>query len=348
MIPVYYLFLLEKSKLRAIPLSFLILSFLILLSFGCVTAPSVDRARILPEQEVNALTLVKRAKDLAATGRHDLAEQDFRSAIRLLPKQSSVFNDLGVALMAQNRFSESGEMFQRAYQLDSSNAVALENYAKVLYRDREYFFSIVQFSKLIDLLYTKSEDEIKKSSGQVYGNAEFVNILRNMASANFALGYFDESLCLSNEALLRSPDLYQVGVHSRLLLTFEKVDECYTVLNNTITLLNGAVTPGMMLDYSITLYLRGDLDKAVETVDSALKNPQINSEEKKIAILTSYLILEAQKKDKEAESLAISTVENNIMLCDSQELMKNSYLPAGFEDQLKVVRGRVCKIQSSI
>lgn len=318
------------------------------LCFGCVTAPTVDRARILPDKEVTALTLVKRAKDFASTGRHDLAEQDLRSAIILLPKQSSVFNDLGVSLMAQNRYSEATEMFLRAVRLDANNAVALENYAKVLYRDKEYFFSLAQFNKLLDLLYSKSEEEIKKSSGQSYGNIEFVSILRNMASANLALGYYDEGLCLSNEALFRAPDLYQVGIHSRLLLSFERVNESYALLNNTVVGLNGAVTPGIMLDYAITLFLKRDLDKAAEAADSALKNPQINSEEKKVAILTSYLILNAQKKHKEAESLAASSVSANQHFCDSEQIMKNSYLPADFEDQLKVVRGRVCKIQDSM
>lgn len=326
----------------------LILYLVLCLSYGCVTAPNVDRARILPDEEVEALTVIKRAKDFASSGRHDLAEQELRKAIIKLPRQSSVFNDLGVALMSQSRYAESAQMFLHATKLDPGNAVALENYAKVLYLDQDYFSAIKQFNNLLDLLYSKTEEQILKSSGKIYADQEFVGILRNMASANFAMGYYDEALCLSNQALLKSPDLFQVGVHSRLLLLFGKIDETYGLLDNTVIGLNGAVPPGMMLDYAVTLFIKKDFEKAAVSADNALKNPQINSEEKSVAFLTSYLILSKQKKHKEAASLAATIINSNDRLCNSSQLMKNSYYPTTFEDQLNLVRGRICKIQSGV
>ncbi len=310
---------------------------------ACVTAPNVDRARILPDAEVAAVTIVKKAKDLSSSGRYDLAEQELRIAVKMLPNQSSVFNDLGVVLMSQSRYLEAADVFLQATDLDPYNAVALENYAKVLYKDGDYFSSLKQFDKLLDLLFSSSEEQIQKSTGKIYTNQDFVNILRSKASAYYALGYYDQSLCLSNEAMLKSPDIYQVGIHSRLLLSFDRVDESHQILENTINFLNGVVPPGMMLDYAVTLFLKKDYDKSATYTDNALKNPQINSVEKRIGLLTSYMILVMQKKDKEAENLAENMINNDEQLCSINQLMKNSYLPASFEDLLKLVRGRICK-----
>jgi len=314
--------------------------FLIALN-SCVTAPKVDSARILPNQELEVITKVKEAKQLLATGRSDLAEKELLLALEIAPNQSTIYNDLGVVMLGQSRFSQAEQMFLRALELDSNNAVAQENYAKTLFRKREYFFSIKEFEKLRNLLFSKSEQEIKQASGRSYTEKDLVNIDRNISSAYFALGILDEALCYSNSALIKSPDVYQAGVHSRMLMLKEDLDQSYNLLNNTVTGLNYSVPAGMLLDHSVNSFLKNKLQEAEQSIELAAKNPSISADDKILTLLSSYLYFVLLKKDNKANALQKNIEENSKNVCKFE--VKNSHMPVRFTKLLLAAQKKICR-----
>ncbi len=324
-----------------VKVKYFILIFLCFLQYSCVTAPKVDSARILPNTELEIITRVKEAKQLLASGRNDLAEKELLLALETAPRQSTIYNDLGVVMLSQSRYVQAEQMFKRAIELEANNAVALENYAKTLYRKREYFFSIKEFEKLLNLLFLSSEEEIKQASGRVYKEKDLVDINRNISSAYFALGMLDEALCYSNLALVKSPDVYQVSVHSRMLMLHEELEQSFSLINNTVVGLNYSVPAGMLLDHSVNLFLDNKLSGAEQSVGLALKKPSISYEDRILAQLSSYLFFISQRKYNKANTLQKSIEENSENVCKFEVI--NSHMPVRFVKLLSAVQNKICR-----
>ena len=315
--------------------------FILIFLCSCITAPKVDSARILPNKELAVITRVKEAKELLSSGRSDLAEKELLLALETAPYQSTIYNDLGVVMLSQTRYAQAEQMFSRALELDSNNAVALENYAKTLYRKREYFFSIKEFEKLLNLLFSQSEEEIKKASGRTYKEKDLVDIYRNISSAYFALGILDEALCNSNLALIKSPDVYQASVHSRMLMLHEKLEQSFSLINNTVVGTNYVVPAGMLLDHSVNLFLRNELTEAEQSISLALKSPSITHQDKILAQLSSYIFFFSQKKYNKANALQKSIKENSEDVCKFEVI--NSHMPVRFVKLLLAVQNKICQ-----
>jgi tetratricopeptide (TPR) repeat protein len=66
----------------------------------------------------------------SASGRYDPSERYFREQFRLSPNSSELFNNLGAYRLSQGKFDEAIDAFQRAAELDPTNAMALANLAK--------------------------------------------------------------------------------------------------------------------------------------------------------------------------------------------------------------------------
>ncbi|MCP4036992.1 MAG: tetratricopeptide repeat protein [bacterium] len=63
------------------------------------------------------------------TGHSELAVRDLREAARLAPEASEISNHLGLALAATGHHTEALAAFERAVDLDCSNAAAAQNLA---------------------------------------------------------------------------------------------------------------------------------------------------------------------------------------------------------------------------
>lgn len=62
-----------------------------------------------------------------ALGRLHQAERQLREAVKIDPKWPEAWNNLGVALMEQDKTSEASEVFRRAYALDNGQSDAIRD-----------------------------------------------------------------------------------------------------------------------------------------------------------------------------------------------------------------------------
>ena len=111
--------------------------------------PNDLESSYLPPEEANMLSTIQRGKDLALSGRLRLAEAEFRKALKLAPRLSTLHNDLGFVLLGLDRFSEAEDSFRRALELDLSNMTARDHLARTLYRQQRYLEAREEYEQII-------------------------------------------------------------------------------------------------------------------------------------------------------------------------------------------------------
>src|SRR5689334_11177497 len=118
---------------------------------SCVTPPEISSSQVLPNREVKLIGLIKRGKDYASGGRYELAEAEFRKALILEKNLSSLYNDLGYALQAQDRQDEAAACYRKAIELDPKNVIAHENLARLLYLQDDVEGGIREYETVLAL-----------------------------------------------------------------------------------------------------------------------------------------------------------------------------------------------------
>ncbi len=243
---------------------------LVCLVSACVTPPDVEDSQVIPNRELQLLSSLKKGKDYASAGRLELAEIEFRKAARLQPNLSSIYNDLGYTLMAQDRIDEAADAFQTAIKLEPRNVAAKENYARLLYTKGEVEKAIKEYEELLSIYFGLRREEVRKVLGKDYSEGDLAGIYRALSVASYSAGRYDEAICYSQKAL-NGPfkDFSQAGQHARLLLSLGLIPQAASYLHDVVVVWQ-AQTPGkMFIDYGLALLTLGQNAQARESFTRA-------------------------------------------------------------------------------
>jgi Flp pilus assembly protein TadD len=82
----------------------------------------LSAVELAPEQ---ARPHIQLGAELGRLGKHALAEQEFRQALRFNPDSIDARMDLGIALYKQEKFEEALKQFEEILQRNPGNATAL-------------------------------------------------------------------------------------------------------------------------------------------------------------------------------------------------------------------------------
>jgi tetratricopeptide (TPR) repeat protein len=102
------------------------------------------------------------------------AEKHFAKSSTFSASNTDVFNQWGKSLVEQRRYAEARDKFQKAYQLDSRNAEAIENMAELSMNTRQWNDAVIYAKKMQELKIGKSAAFIIAKSmyeQQNYGEA---------------------------------------------------------------------------------------------------------------------------------------------------------------------------------
>ncbi len=251
-------------RLRFVPVLFAALTF-----SSCVTPPEVVSSQVLPNREVKLVGYIKRGKDYANAGRFELAEVEFRKALRIEKNLSSLHNDLGYALQAQDRQEEAAASFRRAIELDPKNLAARENLARILYLQDDLDGGIREYETLLGVYQGMTKAEIKTALGKDYSPADFAQLYRSLATTYYRAGQYDEALCYSEKTLTGPVNFTQVGQHARLMLSLGMSQRAAAYLHDVISVWQGGTPGKLFIDYGIALIDTGDRTLARESLSRA-------------------------------------------------------------------------------
>jgi len=89
-------------------------------------------------------------QQLFAQGKIKNAEEAFKRAVKLWPKTSLYWSNLGLAYVEQNRLREALNVFKRALELDNRHSLALGGRAMVYTKQRKWEKSEIELQKALD------------------------------------------------------------------------------------------------------------------------------------------------------------------------------------------------------
>lgn len=305
--------------------------------------PNIDGSRVVPEKELALLSLLKQGKDFSSSGRHDLAEREFRKALKLAPENAKIYNDLGFVLQAQARFAEARRYYLLGLKREPQNVVLLENLARTLYSLGNIGESIRVYFDLLDLYHSLSADTLRIYLDAEFSDAEFVTVYRSIAMAQYALGRNDEAACYSALAYILGSNIYEAGRHSRLLFSMNKEAIALDVLRNTFIALQGNVPPKILLDYGIALFLSRDYQLAKASLSRVLQSSGGARVDRRTARLVLLLIsLEEGGGKQERETLYESLFEEDSKFCERSGLDRDDYWPLRLSRAVESLQTELC------
>jgi len=308
---------------------------------GCVVPPTSKQSVILPQGESAAIEAVRKGKAYIGTNRPELAEEQFRAALTLVKKSSSLWNDLGYSLQQQQRLPEAIRAYQEAINLDSQNIVAHENFGKVLYLAGDLDGSIKELDKALELASTLSLEAMRKSSGRAYDLGNRRELLRARATAEFQAGFGDEALCNSKAALAAGPtDFGQVSLHARLLLAAGFVGQAAAYLKDVIGVWQDGAPSPIFLDYGIATYALNQFEDSSAALERLVASKQSAGDEVKLGQL---LLLAIKKRNQ--SSIDLEKAREKLSpeeVCAERIVDRDGYWPANVSRDANQVINAVC------
>jgi len=310
---------------------------------ACVTPPRIENAQVVPEQELEVVSYINKGKRYAGSGRLDLAEVEFRNALRLRPNLSSLHNDLGFTLQAQDRPEEAAEMFRRAVQLEPRNLNARENLARILYAQGDTENSIKEFETLLSIYYGLQPREIKAVLGHEYTPSEIALIHRSLALAYYRFGAFDESICQSTEAV-KGPvgDFSQVGQHARLLLSLGRSQATANYLHDVIEVWQDQTPGRLFVDYALALMDINQKDLGRDALERSLKQKDLDEGDRRYVQLLIGINPPSGSRPSEVLPESIAENDEDGQFCKQVAVDPYGYWPVGVVTQAKSLLSRWC------
>lgn len=295
-------------------------------SSGCILPPENLQPSVIDSGELAFLSLARRGKENAQSGRMDLAELYLRKAAQLKDDEDFIYNDLGFALLGQNRSEEAIAMFQKAQELEPENLVVYLNLARAYYAANEIEKALAVYEELLEKHYYFPYINLDRTDVENLSEEALVDVLRNMSILYSLLGYIDESLCFSQRALDRAGNLDETIKHARLLLSFNKVHQASEMLRATITVRRGDVPPEVFLDYAVSLVAKHEDKLAAESLARVLSNELALQRSRTIARVLKYELLR-RSEESEAEEFFEEIIDESPELCEWDVERKYPYWP---------------------
>lgn len=312
---------------------------------ACIVPPSDLTPSVLPPAELEMVSSVKMAQDAILGAKPELAEERLRKVLR--KRKGGVYNDLGFALLAQDRPREAVQYFTLAIKTEEGFVTPWLNLARALYRNNELERAIKQLEALM------SWNESVKVSGLVLDAKKFPDkrvltpqeegiVYRNMSVIYYTMGFLDESYCFSEQALRIDPD-GQLGFHARLLLSLERVAEALPLTQAYVVKTRENASSSILFDYGVSLYVLGKTGLANEAFLKVLARGGL-AQEMRLAAKLAHLRLSLLNESEEKVDLAYQTfLDEEPDFCDRGEGLIGSYWPQSFIDDIGSTSVSICK-----
>lgn len=298
---------------------------------GCVLPPQQINPSVIPREELAIISSAKRGKDYANNGRFDLAEQQFRKAIKLSPGVATLYNDLGFVLSAQDRYPEALTNFVQSLRLTPFDYSIRDNVARTLYLSGDlegaqkfYERNLVDY---FDGKLTFSEDVDQRDMSAT----QLAELYRNIAVVAFALGDIEEAFCYSQLATKTAGTEVQASLHARLLLSVERAQDAITSLDLYLKAKASSVSGRVFVDYGLALYSLGRKSLARDAFARVLSSPdEVDTTDRSLARLLSIALLDqeteplTESQQEERDVLVEQLFEQQENLCDEDEPRKPS------------------------
>ena len=310
---------------------------------GCITPPPAIHSSVLNQSELDLATALNKGRNYLQSGRYDLAEKEFRYALKLEPDLAVIYNDLGYALMLQNRNAEAVDFYNTAIQYDPVSISSRINLAHAYYRLGMVEHAIREYQ---ELLYGAELTARTKGRVRLYllTPQDIAMINRNLAAAYYQIGDLDEAICRSKQAVGGGVDQAQVGQHVRMLLSVDRNKEALSFVRKAVESLGAGAMSRVLVDYGIALYVTGDKTLAREAARRVVVDPTLETEDR----ITAYLLLlltaqNAQDSDFKANSDALLDTEQD--LCLDGHSIRYEYWPTRFSGDVVNLIKRLCDEQ---
>lgn len=299
---------------------------------------------MIPIKELELISRLKRAKDLAAAGRLELAELEYRRAIKIDSSVSIAHNDLGFVLLSQGRLSEAEQALSQAIRIEPNNIAAYENLARVLYQQGRLELSIKSLEKALLLASTLSPGRQIETAGQVYKESNFKTLYRKLSMAYFEAAEYDEAVCYS-ELTVRNlgPDSFtQAGQHARMLMALGQLGRANKFLS-ALTSAWGQILPAkIFLDLAITELERGDFASARIACAKGLEIKDIDRADRRNLRILQMLSLKKLALAEELEIIKRDALDEDSEFCQLSELDEQGYWPLSVLQEALQIFKTVC------
>lgn len=120
----------------------------------------------------------------------------YRAALAKAPKDSQLWNKIGITELLSQHYGEAKKYFERAIHLDRESADACNNLGVIFYLERKYKGAIREYEHAIQL---------QPSSASFYSN---------LGAAYFSKKEFEEATHAYNHALQLDPTVFEHSSHS--------------------------------------------------------------------------------------------------------------------------------------
>lgn len=307
---------------------------------SCVTPPETISPRVIPNDEIQLVSAVKRGTDYAASGRMDLAEQFFREALKKKQDLPAVYNDLGYVLMAQSRDDEAEQMFRRSLELAPESLRARDNLARIFYRKGEFEEALEQYQLLLNSYYGIWGGTLEGIPSVEFTAKDLVSVYRNTALVYVSLGKIDEAICSSGLAVSLNDGSYDLASHARFLLGLERTDLALQSLRDLVSLRQGDVGPDILIDYGMTLYVGQNYELSREALTRIAAIPGVDQSTRQDARVLRLLISSKLGDAKETESIGEALLEDEGDVCENPRFP--GYWPVELQSEMSARIEELC------
>ena len=316
---------------------------------GCIVPPRELKPSVIPATELELVSAMKRGQDYAQGGRPDLAEAQFRAVLQTRPDLLTVNNDLGYALLAQDRPKEAIASFQQTLNLSPSAITPRLNLGKALYRDGQYQEALKQYAAALSWHEQIANGEVSQAvldaspETRKLSATDLAEVYRDMSIIYYKLGELDNALSYSEKAVAGDASSSQIGNHVRLLLNTAHVDQAYRQARKFVAAAKDKAPPSLLLDYAVGAYLVGQHGMSKEAFQRVLGAEQADTVDRDIARLGYLMITQGEKKQSDAAVLSQAFVEDNPDICGTDILSSKTYFPDDFRGALTTLIMKLCE-----
>lgn len=318
---------------------------------GCVAPPPEVVSNYLPADEVLMASLLKRAEYYLRSGRPDLAEIDFRKALKVDEKLPNALNNLGYVLLEQNRPYEAEQYFRQVLLNDPDNSAALGNYIRARYELGYYSEVIQSYHALLkglspidnSVLSTAMRDKIVRDRNALS------QIYRDLASVYYVIGDVENSICYSELSVFASNAPSDILRHARLLLSVGSFTRSTQFLKQIVSGFGGYSNTALS-DYSLALYLIGNDLLAEQAADRVIGDSASVITDRLTASMVKLLIINA-RGDKDRFSVMLeSLLETFPKWCPMRIVKFPSHWPEIFVEEVRNLSELICdeQLESSL
>ncbi len=310
-----------------------------LIFVACSLPPSDNAPRFLDPDEFKEISELTYAKDLTRAGQLGRAELILWRAIERNPDLVVPRNDLGYLMLLEDRFSEAEEVLQQTLTIEESFVSARLNLARVYIHTSRFKEALLEYETIEHLVFLLKPSEYERINREPLPLTLGASIKRLKASTYYLMGIYDEAACNSFLAQQLAANIPEVSLHTRMLLSLEKLSEAHEILRGAVVVHQELLPPDVLFDYGLVLTALESYDTAKLVFDRILELPSIGTENRTAARFLRYVL---EQNPDEAELLKESLLDDALSPCKRRKFDSAGYWPHHAKELIVNAYREVC------